>query len=181
MHKRSSFYSFYFTLWDEVLFWHVLCFCRKVYALNVVGQIPAELQNLTYLNNLYGIWLIYILKVYFFLNKSLSTIIHNNALFACKESVTISILYLANWFDDVSGTWCRIIWQVPSHHSLGNFPCSTCKNYISNFDCASFTSYHLICLNHIFVSENIARSLAINPLSGTLPKELGNLTNLISL
>jgi hypothetical protein len=28
---------------------------RKVYNLNVVGQIPAELQNLTHLTNLYGI------------------------------------------------------------------------------------------------------------------------------
>lgn len=28
----------------------------KVYALDVVGQIPAELQNLTYLTNLYGLF-----------------------------------------------------------------------------------------------------------------------------
>jgi len=71
----------------------------KVYALNVVGQIPAELQNLTYLNNL--------------------NLMQN---------------YLTG--------------PVPSF--IGKFP----MQYLS---------------------------LAINPLSGTLPKELGNLTNLISL
>ncbi|CAL5007715.1 unnamed protein product [Urochloa decumbens] len=71
----------------------------KVYALNVVGQIPSELQNLTYLSNL--------------------NLMQN---------------YLTG--------------PVPSF--IGKFP----MQYLS---------------------------LAINPLSGTLPKELGNLTNLISL
>ncbi|TKW08444.1 hypothetical protein SEVIR_6G028100v4 [Setaria viridis] len=71
----------------------------KVYALNVVGQIPAELQNLTYLSNL--------------------NLMQN---------------YLTG--------------PVPSF--IGKFP----MQYLT---------------------------LAINPLSGTLPKELGNLTNLISL
>ncbi|PUZ50497.1 hypothetical protein GQ55_6G062800 [Panicum hallii var. hallii] len=71
----------------------------KANALNVVGQIPAELQNLTYLNNL--------------------NLMQN---------------YLTG--------------PVPSF--IGKFP----MQYLS---------------------------LAINPLSGTLPKELGNLTNLISL
>ena len=80
----------------------------------------------------YGIWLsewlVHIVKLFFFENKSLSAIIHSSALFACQEPVNTAILYLAHWFgvfDDVSGTCSRIIWQVPYHHSWENFHCST--------------------------------------------------------